>query len=44
MKTVDAKFVHDEVSLQDLVKKFTEGCIVKDDNHFDVGEEVKPLG
>ena len=35
MKTVDAKVVHDEDSLQDLVKKFAEGCVIEDDYyHF----------
>ena len=43
MKTIDVKVLHDEDSLQDLVKKFAEGCVVEDDNHFDVGEDLKPL-
>ena len=43
-KTFDAKVVHDEDSLQYLVKKFTKGCVVDDNIHFDVGEDVKPLG
>jgi len=44
MKTNDVKVVHDEKSLYDLVKKFSEGCVVEDDNHFDMGEDVKTLG
>ena len=44
MKTIDVKVVHDEDTLYDLVKKIAQGCVVEDDNHFDVGEDVKPLG
>ena len=44
MKTIDAKVVFDEDSIQGLVKKFVEGCVVNDYNYFDVGEDVKPLG
>lgn len=44
MKTIDAKVVHDEDSVQDLVKKFADGCVVEDENHFDVGQDVQCLG
>ena len=43
MKTNDVKVVHDEKSLYDLVNKCADGCVVENDNHFDVGENVKSL-
>jgi len=46
MKTVDAEVVHDEDNLRALVKKFVKGCLVEDDNHFEVRGrgDIKPLG
>jgi len=43
MKTVDAKVVYDEDNLQALVRKFVEGCVVRDDNHFEVGGGCQAL-